>query len=207
MDDDREEDQLGKKIKFIDPHLFFYDAIKKAQTKQSIQLSENVEYYLVQLLMNFIRADEQNSLTDCLIIMVKKALEGLPNERIVLYKKIGDIALYVCGFHQDYFANKSYDIKYYISMGSAAYKNLSNLMLGRSTYQNTMAQIYHDMSSHFLNAIEILLHISENMHHNGHQRSTLNIYDAWLNTESKKLCQDLLDRGIIPTKIGAKKIQ
>lgn len=203
MDDDREEDRFIKDTTFIDPHLFFYNAIKKAQIKQSIQLCENVEYYLVQLLINFIRSDEHNSLTDCLIIMLKKALEGLPNEKMVLYKKIGDISLYVCGFHQDYFANKSYDIKYYISMGSSAYKSLSNLMVGKSTYQHTMSQIYRDMSAHFLKAIDVLLQISENIHQSARTRSTLNIYDAWINTESKKLCQDLLDRGIIPTKIGS----
>lgn len=207
MDDDRENNQFKNTINFIDPHMFFYDAVKRAQTKQSIQLSENVEYYLVQLLMNFIRADEQNALTDCLIIMVKKALEGVLNEKIVLYKKIGDIALYICGFHQDYFTNKSYDIKYYISMGSAAYKNLSNLMIGKTTYQNTMAQIYEDMSVHFLEAIDILLQVSENIYQTKNQRSILNLYDAWINTESKKLYQDLLERGIIPTKIGSKKIQ
>lgn len=102
--------------------------------------------------------------------------------------KIGDTSLYVCGLYQDYFANKSFDIKYYIGMGVSAYENLSTLMSGKTTYQNTMSQIYHEMSESFLDSIDILLCVADNIHTGAKKRrAILNIYDSWMSTESKNL--------------------
>lgn len=208
MDDNREEKQPIGLMNSGDPRDFFYQEVKKAQKKQSIQLTENVEFYLVQLMCDFIRVNEQNCFDECLVILLKKALESLPNEKIALYKKLADTSLYFCGFYQDYFANKSFDIKYYVSMGESAYLALSQLMTGKkTTYHTTMSQIYKEMSESFLHSIDILLCISEQTNQSKHARSILNIYDAWINTESEKLARDLLDRGIIPLPELLRKVQ
>jgi hypothetical protein len=38
-------------------------------------------------------------------------------------------------------------------------------------------------------------------------RSTLSIYEAWINTDSQKLEKDLLDRGVIPLPQLLRKMQ
>jgi tRNA(Ile)-lysidine synthase len=65
-----------------------------------------------------------------LALILKKALESPPAERVALYKKIADTSLYFSGFFQEYFNKKSFDIKYYVTMGESAYQELAHLLKG-----------------------------------------------------------------------------
>ena len=192
---------------FIDPLVFFKEKITDAKNKMNIKVPENVEYYLVQLLCQFISNAEIRE--DCLALILKKALESELQERIVLYKKIADIALYYSGFFQDSFVRKTYDVKYYTQMGENAFYELSVLMKKNSTPQKTWSVIYSEMAKNFLVSVDILLYISEKSfeHTRENERSLLSIYDAWVQTESKKLFLDLSAKGILPVKADRKKIQ
>src|SRR5690606_20993186 len=123
-------------------------------------------------------------------------LESLPAEKIVIYKKLADSALYFSGFYQEYFSNKPYSIKYYIGMGQSAYQALSALMTHNSSYNKTMSKIYQEMSETFLDSVDILLCVSERTFQTQESRSTLNIYETWIDTESQKLEKNLLEKGI-----------
>lgn len=191
----------------ITPLQFFHEKIIEAQEKQHLKLSENVEFYLVNLLCDYIRYNDASSTDNCLALTLKKALESSYGEKICLYKKLADTALYFSGFFQEYFNNKSFDIKYYVNMGESAYGELSSLMQGNSSYNKTMSQIYKEMSQSFLASVDILLHVSEQTYQQDNVRNTLSIYDAWLNTASEKLHKELMKRGITPVKTSTKKVQ
>lgn len=189
----------------VNPQHFFREKVLEAQKKQNVKLTENVEFYIVNLLCEYVRSAEIIDSYDCLAFILKKALESPFQERVVLYKKLADTALYFSGYFQEYFTNKMFDIKYYISMGESAYGELSCLMRRKSTYSLTMSQIYKEMSIHFLHAVDVLLYISEQTHQSKSKRSTLSIYDAWMNTDSPHLEKELFERGINPVKINNKK--
>ena len=191
----------------VTPTQFFHEKIVEAQEKQHLKLSENVEFYLVNLLCDYVRSTENQASEDCLALILKKALESSHSEKIGLYKKLADNALYFSGFFQEYFNNKSFDIRYYVTMGESAYGELSNLMRGKASYNQTMSQIYKEMSKNFIPAVDVLLHVSEITSHQENIRSTLSVYDAWLNTSSKKLQKELIQRGIHPLKVSTKKVQ
>ncbi len=191
----------------VSPTQFFHKKIVEAQEKQNLKLSENVEFYLVNLMCDYVQIKNTNTTDDCLALTLKKALESPYGEKVCLYKKLADSALYFSGFFQEYFNNKSFDIRYYVTMGESAYGELSSLMRGKSSYNSTMSQIYKEMSKSFLTSVDILLHISEETTHQDNIRSTLSIYDAWLNTASAKLQKELIDRGITPIKVSTRKVQ
>ncbi|MES2615343.1 MAG: hypothetical protein V4591_08010 [Bdellovibrionota bacterium] len=191
----------------INPTQFFHEKIVEAQEKQNLRLTENVEFYLVNLLCDYVRSNNSSAAEDCLALTLKKALESSYGEKICLYKKLADDALYFSGFFQEYFNNKSFDIRYYVTMGESAYGELSSLMRGKSSYNSTMSQIYKEMSKNFLSAVDILLHVSEKTSHQEDERSTLSLYDAWLNTNSAKLQKELFERGINPLKVSTQKVQ
>ncbi|WP_186645743.1 hypothetical protein [Fluviispira vulneris] len=186
---------------------FFHEKVVEAQERQRLRLTENVEFYIVNLLCEQVRMNESEDSENCLVLILKKALESSHVEKIALYKKLADTALYFSGFFQEYFNRKSFDIKYYVNMGESAYGELSHLLKGKNTYQETMSQIYQEMSKSFTKAVEILLDISEQTTHQDQIRSTLSIYDAWLNTASAKLEKELLARGVHPIKINSRKVQ
>lgn len=207
MDDKQGETQLLKFSKDADIKEFFYDEIKSAQSASDIKLSENVEFYLVQLLCNFIKIGQHTAIDECLANLLKKAVESLPAEQIATYKKLADNALYFSGFYQEYFAKKTFSIKYYIQMGQSAYHTLSTLMSKNTSYHKTMANIYKEMSSSFLDSVDILLCVSERTSSTHMTRPTLNIYETWIDTQSAKLEKELLNHGIIPLPNLIKKVQ
>jgi hypothetical protein len=190
-----------------DPTRFFHEKVVEAQERQKLKLTENVEFYIVNLLCGYVRTSPSKEYDDCLAFILKKALESSFLEKIALYKKLADTALYISGFFQEYFNRKSFDIKYYVNMGESAYSELSHLLKGKNTYHVTMSKIYREMSANFKNAVDILLDISEQTSNHEGIRSTLSLYDAWINTESTQLEKELLSRGVNPVKVPSRKVQ
>jgi hypothetical protein len=190
------------------PQGFFHEKVKQAQKRQGLALSEDMEFYIVQLLADYVtlnsRENSLQSQTDCLALILKQALESDHHEQIHLFKKLGDTALYFSGFFQEYFNNKCFDVSYYISMGGNAYGNLAGILKGgKSSYASSMSKTYEQLSTGFTKAVDVIMDVSE--HTTGvsqtSKRSTLSLYDSWLSTASTKLEKDLLDRGVIPVPV------
>lgn len=191
----------------LNPQNFFREKVMEAQSRQNVALTENVEFYLVNLLCEFVRLNPGGEQDDCLALLLKKALESPRGESVAIYKRLGDTALYFSGFFQEYFNRKCFDVKYYVMMGESAYGQLSTLMSRKSTYESTMSQIYGEMSKNFSTAVDILVDVSEQTHHTSPDRDTLSVYDAWLSTASVKLEKDLIKRGVNPIKVSKKSVQ
>ncbi|MFZ9520942.1 MAG: hypothetical protein ACO3A4_10735 [Silvanigrellaceae bacterium] len=191
----------------LSPQAFFHEKVQEAQSRQGIMLSENVEFYIVNLLCDYVRVDEGKLTDECLALMLKKALESPSGEQIFLYKKLADTALYFSGFFQEYFNNKCFDISYYVMMGEGAYGQLSSLMRKRTASEAAMSEIYGEMASSFGTAVDIITDVSESTSGLESQRSTLSLYDAWLSTTSRKLAKDLNKRGINPVRVSKKAVQ
>lgn len=191
----------------LNPQSFFRDRVLEAQNRQGIQLTENVEFYIVNLLCEYLRVDDSGLNDECLALILKKAIESPRGEQILLYKKLADTALYFSGFFQEYFNRKCFDIKYYVMMGEGAYEQLAALMKKRSASESAMSAIYGEMASSFGTAVDIITDVSENTAGLENTRSTLSIYDAWLSTSSRKLARDLNRRGINPIKVSKKAVQ
>lgn len=191
----------------INPAQFFHQKIVEAQERQGVKLPEHVEFYVVTLLCDYLRADPQasDSEGDCLALILKRALESPRGERVMLYKRLGDTALYFSGFFQESFNTKCFDVGYYMMMGENAYGELSSLMRRKNSYESTMSEIYRDVSKNFGKAVDVLMDVSERTQGGGSpERSTLSVYDAWLSSASDKLEGELLKRGIHPVKVSKK---
>lgn len=191
----------------LSPQAFFHEKVLEAQSRQGVNLSENVEFYIVNLLCDYVRVDDARMTDDCLALILKKALESPAGERIFLYKKLADTALYFSGFFQEYFNRKCFDISYYVMMGEGAYEQLSHLTRKRTASEAALSEIYGEMASSFGTAVDILTDVSENTSGFETHRSTLSLYDAWLSTTSKKLAKDLNKRGINPVRVSKKAVQ
>ncbi len=191
----------------LNPTHFFREKVLEAQERQRVKLSENVEFYLVTLLCDMMLLKEDGRAEDCLALILKKALASPHGEQVVLFKQLGDTALYFSGFFQEYFNRKCFDLSYYVSMGESAYGQLSNLMRQKTSYSDTMSKIYSEMSSSFSQSVDILVDVSEQTNHSNKERDLLGLYDAWLSTSSVKLEKDLYKRGINPIKVSKKRMQ
>ena len=186
----------------VKPQEFFREKIHVAKTDLNLSLDDEVEFYLVNLLCDFIDPNKLNDaaaeldvLDTPMATMLQKALEAPPTQQVKIFKTMGDTSLYFAGFFQDYFNRKAFDINYYISLGSTAYSSVSNLMRDRHG-DDHFTDMYEDLSGKFPQLVEILATVSDmQMRDNP---NILAIYDRWNRNKSDRLRKTLEKLGINP---------
>ena len=188
----------------INPTEFFREKVTSAIGNQKLELNEEIEFYLVNLLCEFINPEKINSVLDediletPLALILKKALESpQQDEQIKLYKVLGDTSLYVSGYFQDFFNSKTYDIDYYITLGSSAYHNVSSLMRDGCSKGKQFPQIYHSLSHNFPKLVEVLAEVADLLG-NSENANLLALYDRWTKNQSERLRKKLEESGIEP---------
>jgi hypothetical protein len=189
-------------LKVVGPQEFFQAQVSQAISNQKLQVKDEIEFYLVNLLCEFIAprkletvAGELDALETPLAVMLKEAIEAPPSQQIKIFKYLGDSSLYVAGFFQDYFNRKTFDIGYYISLGSSAYGNVSSI--AREYGDDSFTSMYQDLASRFGELVDVVAEVSEIP---GAQKplDILAIYDRWTRSNSERLRKMLHKVGINP---------
>jgi hypothetical protein len=151
----------------ISPKEYFRNIIADSANKKNIVLCEEIEFYMVNLMYEFI--DPQKSLRTTskldffdtpLAFKLKEALEAPPEKQFSLYKSLGDISLYMSGYFQEYFNTKTYDHSYCISMGSQAYFHIAAISKTRHKDKDFYL-LYKKLSEQFPDMVEIMSLVSE----------------------------------------------
>lgn len=187
-------------LALLKPIDFFRDQVCSAAESLRLELEDELEFYLVNLLCDFInpaqlQIDEtMDVLGTPLAFMLKKALESGPDTQIKVYKRLGDTSLYFAGYFQDYFNRRTYDAGYYIAMGAAAYEKTSLLMRNHKNDPH-FAQIYSGLSQEFRKLVAILSAVSESAIPLS-KRDLLATYTRWQQTQSESLRKILEEQGI-----------
>jgi len=187
---------MGALILEVSPREYFSSLLIECQDYLQITLPEDVELYLISFLDSFISV-EGNSFSDCLSLTLKEAKEASGELRHMLFKQIGETALYFSSFFQEFFRRKMFNISYYKDMG-----RLSFLELSKSTdLKLEERNVYKQVSEYFSDSISILTELGIRAHliSLAHME-TLILYETWLNHASLSLEQELNKRHIIPVK-------
>ena len=151
-------------LNLMKPVEFFRGQVCQAADSLNLKLDDQVEFYLVNLLCDFIHPfqnEEDGELFEKpLAVLLKEALESSPGVQLKLLKKLGDTSLYIAGFFQDFFKKKTYPIGYYINMGSSAYQNVSNIF--KLEHKDpSFYLMYDDLSNEFENLVDIVSEVAE----------------------------------------------
>jgi hypothetical protein len=100
-------------VEILSPQDFFRDQVTNAAQSLKLQLNDDIEFYLVNLLCEFINPAQLNIDDDMAVLdtplafMLKKAVESSPDIQIKVYKRLGDTSLYFAGYFQDFFNRKT----------------------------------------------------------------------------------------------------
>ncbi len=176
------------------PEEFFKEKICAAISKQNIKVSEDIEFYLVSLLSGYVISQE--SLLDTPIALIlKEALESPPTQQIKLYKKLGDTSLYIGGYFQGYFKRKTFDLEYFVAMGSHAYGALGSILRDQD---RAFSDVYGHLATDFWKYIEVVAEVSDSMSDPTHPQDILTLYDRWSENQSSRLQSKLKQMGIVP---------
>lgn len=187
----------------VSPQIYFREKIVAAMASLKIEVGDDVEFYLVNLLCEFINPNrfessngELHALETPLALMYKQAIEAPSGQRLKIFKYLGDTSLYLSGFFQDFFNRKAFDIGYYMSLGSSAYESVS-LIMREEHRDEQFGNMYGTLATNFSSLVDVVAEVSET---SGNDRPTdiLAVYDRWTKSNSDRLARALAKVGIIP---------
>ena len=175
---------------------FFRDMLVAAREHQKIQVLESTEFYLVNLLSEFVPSEQlfrsSEHEVEPLAFMLKRAQEAKGFERVRELKQLGDTSLYVSGFFGDSFERKLVDIDYYISMGGRAYGALSQILHGGDA-----GSLYTELAQKFVKLVDLLAEVSERAAL-GTNKGAVRLYERFVKTGSERMARLLSEQGLLP---------
>ncbi len=191
------------------PQDYFRELITAALEKQKLSTFPETEFYLVNLLNQFmttdrlfVRGPEGESRKESLVEMVKEALEQpRRHAQSALFRHVGDVSLYIAGFFQDSLNRKLVDVDYYIDMGGTAYKQVA-----ARAEEEIMKVLYQELADKFGSLVDVLAEVSDQTAQRS-ERDLLRMYELWIRTRSERAAKALQEAGILPNETIKKDLQ
>jgi hypothetical protein len=185
------------------PAEYFRELIGEALTRQHLQACDLTEYYLVNLLCQYVRPDARPHRVDDgepLALRLARAMESGGFEQRQRLRSLGDFSLFMSGFFPDSFRRRSVDVDYYKSMGEYAYGSLSR------ADDDAFSEVFGELARKFVGFMDVLAEVSERT--STSRTDILRLYEKWLRTGSPRDGQRLVERGILPNQsVGKRFIQ
>ncbi len=180
---------------------YFKELVESALIRQHLQAGDLTEYYLVNLLCQYIRLDGRGDDGEPLAFRLARALDSGGSEQRARLRSLGDFSLFMSGFFSDSLRRRLVDVDYYKSMGEYAYGSLSRWD------DDTFAEVFGELSRKFVGFMDVLADVSERTSITA-GTDVLRLYEKWLRTGSPRDGQRLVDRGIVPNEsIGQRFVQ
>ena len=117
-------------------------------------LSELLCFYLFSERLFECKAENGNSYESTLVDLYKKTCEANAQEKIYLFKKMGDLSLYTSGFFRVALEKRIVHLSYYEGMGQSAYSYLAE-------YYKDRGNIFNSLSEQFKTLAEVLFYIQQ----------------------------------------------
>src|SRR5688572_30343272 len=186
------------------PVEYFKELVESALARQHLQAGDLTEYYLVNLLCQYIRLDARIGVSDHaepLAFRLARALESGGLEQRTRLRSLGDFSLFMSGFFADSFRGRSIDVDYYKAMGEYAYGSLSR------ADDDAFAEVFAELARRFVGYMDVLSDISERTALTS-SADVLRLYEKWLRTGSARDGRRLIERGVLPNEsIGKRFLQ
>jgi hypothetical protein len=185
------------------PAEYFKELVSSALARQHLQAADLTEYYLVNLLCQYVRLDGQAETEhgEPLAVRLARALQSGGSEQRARLRSLGDFSLFMSGFFSESFARRVVDVDYYVSMGEYAYGSLSRREV------DAFSEVFAELARKFVGFTDVLADISERTALARHT-DLLRLYEKWLRTGSDRDGQRLIERGIVPnSSVGKRFLQ
>lgn len=183
---------------------FFRTLLEEVARRQQLQIADVTEFYLVNLLSEFVsidklyqQDDEGRKNEEPLAVMYHRAQLQQRDERIRTLRQLGDISLYKAGFFQDALRESVVGADYYIQMGGAAYGQVAELSAASG-----FSTAYAELCRKFRAVVDVLSEIAAHGLASSGASGALKVYESWARTGSEKLERVLVDVGFIGRKTG-----
>lgn len=184
------------------PAEYFKELVGAALARQHLHAGDLTEYYLVNLLCQYVRLDgaADGRHGEPLALRLIRALESGGLEQRARLRSLGDFSLFMSGFFPDSFRRSAVDVDYYVSMGEYAYASLSRA-------EDAFREVFDELARKFVGFSDVLADVSDRTAL-ASNHDLLRLYEKWLRTGSRRDSEKLLERGIVPnSSIGKRFLQ
>lgn len=183
---------------------FFRETLSAALVNQQVRASEEVEYYLVNLLTGFARSEtlfeptpEGPALRPLAMLYADAVNAPTLDARNHALQRLGDVALFIAGLFAHSLSRKLVDVDYYIAMGGSAYGSLSD-RLGASLRGRVRVTVFQELACRFTLYVDVLSEVGERANLR-RDSDLMRLYELWLRTGSGRAAQRLRQAGICPS--------
>lgn len=159
--------------------------IKDASLSSSIKLPEDLESYLVFLLMRF--AENPNIAQSILALDFLHSLEKLGKERLENLRDVGDKCLLFAGLFPGRARKRRVRISYFVKLGQSAYASLSESNLH---HQKELSLLFSELCLHFVGLMDILQATRE-LEEKEASLDPIQAEELWSDTKSQHALQTL----------------
>lgn len=188
----------AKQDLLISPQDYFTELVEEALASRKLGPVPMISKYLSNLLQFYLPAenmvlkgkDEEREPTLAEIYLRASSAEGY-QEKMELYKRLGDSTLYISGFFGDSLKRKIVDVDYYAGLGGSAYGHLAQL-----TNDDPFLEVYEAFSQSFLTYAEVLTYVSQRTLIQSNE-DLLRLYELYLHTGSDLARDQLIEKGLI----------
>jgi hypothetical protein len=186
-----------------DPNLFgfFYDRVQASAAQRGTDLGEHTEFYLVSLLVDFLRThnlvqsggarvDRQP-----LAIRLLEGAIGDPQARARDLKHLADSTLYLLGFFAGALERRSsVDRDYYARVGVSAYRHLA--VITGMGFGRKADPVFSELGERFDDCVELIADVKEESR-NASDADVLALYERWAATGDPVLARRLAAHGFV----------
>lgn len=190
------------------PQEYFREVLVSVLSSKKLKVQEEVEYYLVNLLFEFMNPDRlyiQDIETgfkreEPLVNLLQEALiESKPQIKKTLFRHIGDLSLYQAGLFHEHISQKKLTIDYYISIGERAYAFVEGL-----SEDSHVKKIFSELAQKFSLLVDIFSDLGEKIFQKT-ERDLIRTYQVWLETKNQKAERVLKEAGVLVQNVKRKK--
>lgn len=186
-----------------DPNLFgfFYDRVQHSAAQRGTELAEHTEFYLVTLLVDFLRTrklvrsggdrvDERP-----LAIRLLEGALGDPSTRARDLKHLADSTLYLLGFFAGALERRSsVNRGYYANVGISAYKHLA--VVTGTGFGRQADPVFSELGERFDECVELIADVKDDSAQVS-DSDVLALYERWVATGDPVLARRLRAHGFM----------
>ena len=180
---------------------FFYDRVQHSAAQRGTALGEHTEFYLVSLLVDFLRTrnlvqsgGERVDRQPLAIRLLEGAI-GDPAARARELKHLADSTLYLLGFFAGALERRStVDRDYYAHVGTSAYRHLA--VLTGAGFGAQPSPVFTELGEKFDDCVELIADVKEDGR-SASDSDVLALYERWVSTGDPVLARRLTAHGFV----------
>jgi hypothetical protein len=180
---------------------YFQGVVRDALRSQQVEASPGAEMYIVQLLAEFVKPDDDTGavMDKPVTLLLHDAMSASGSEKFRRLQKLGDGVLYGVGFFGAKLDDS--DKRYVLQVGARAYGEASNMLSARTGGKGSV-DVLDELAQHFGDFVEVVNDVADSAmaHAARGAQGLVKLYERWLKTGSPLLSNELGQRGIVPTK-------